>query len=145
MRLFHPEAWKRLYPYPLHHACDRQSRVQLPNSSYQKYLDSPEDNAKFPGFERYSNRNELKEYYTVLQPGEVLYVPQFWWHQMESQTENTSLSWWFKNQFRGGQNNDYSKTGILDLSRVSFISVRRNLEKMIYQTAGGGRAAHNFF
>ena len=60
---------------------------------------------------------------------------------MESLTENTSLSWWFKHNTK----NVIRPDGSVDLASVSYVSVRRNLEKLIAQSLGGGREAHAFF
>jgi hypothetical protein len=139
VRLFHPNSWKRLYPFPVNHACDRQTRVKLPLIPGQSNLD--EDDEKYPAFSRYANDPTLMEYYTDLSPGELLYIPQYWFHQMEGLSINTSLSWWFKHQSKEFLNAD----GTLKLKSVSYISVRRNLEKLISQATGGGRNAHNFF
>lgn len=92
VRLFPPAAWTRLYPYPLTHPCDRQARVVLPRTPGSCVLDSEEDREKFPAFSACTEHNQ--EYFVDLSAGEVLFVPQYWFHQMEALTENTSLSWY---------------------------------------------------
>ena len=64
----------------------------------------------------------LVERYADLGPGDLLYVPQYWFHQMEGLTDNISLSWWFKHLTKKGI--DLSK---IDMKDISLIAVRRNL------------------
>lgn len=136
VRLFPPEAWSRLYPFPLNHPCDRQTRVKLPSTPGSCDLEDERDQWRFPQFKNCDESN--MEYFVDLEPGEVLYIPQYWFHQMEALTENTSLSWWFKHQSK-------HKTGPIDLSKVSRVAVRRNLERLIAQSVGEGLRARDFF
>lgn len=78
--LFDPKYFGALYPYPVGHAADRQSQVDLYNP----------DLTKFPKF------SEAVGLQTILNPGDVLYLPEYWWHHVESPFEDTiSLSFWF--------------------------------------------------
>jgi len=99
VRLFPPAAWARLYPYPVGHPCDRQAQVRLPAVPGATRLDDDADQAAFPAFSAALD-NTTAEMHVDLQPGECLYVPQYWWHQMEALTDNVSLSWWYKNQYQ---------------------------------------------
>jgi len=144
VRLFSPEAWRRLYPYPLNHACDRQTRVVLPDQPGARELDDEKDRVRFPAFARYANDPDAQEMFVDLGPGEVLYIPQYWFHQMESLTESVSLSWWFKHTSRSYMGED----GVIDLDNVSYVAMRRNLEGVVAKSVGGAttpRNAHNFF
>lgn len=141
VRLFPPEAWRRLYPYPLSHACDRQTRVVLPSHPGANELDSENDRERFPAFARYATDPEYQEYYVDLNPSEVLYIPQYWFHQMEALDENVSLSWWFKHTSRSYMGPD----GVIDLAKVSYVAMRRNLEGVVAKSVGSDRNAHNFF
>ena len=98
VRLFPPEAFARLYPYPLGHPCDRQSQVRLPSVCGSTELDQESQRAQFPAFA--NDDPTIAERYVDLQPGECLFIPQYWWHQMEGLTDNVSLSWWYKHQKR---------------------------------------------
>lgn len=66
--LFPPDQFECLYPYPVHHPCDRQSQVDFDNPDYEKC----------PDFKN------IVGYETVVGPGDVLYIPMYWWHHIES-------------------------------------------------------------
>jgi len=63
----------------------------------------------------------------------VLYVPQYWWHQMEALTNNTSLSWWYKDTTRTSKAVTVDETGktVIDTSVINLLAVRRNVENLI--------------
>ncbi|EDO30429.1 predicted protein, partial [Nematostella vectensis] len=67
--LFSPEHFRSLYPFPVAHPHDRQTQVNF---------DEP-DFARFPRFQ------DITGMETVLESGEVLYIPSFWWHYIESE------------------------------------------------------------
>jgi len=81
------------------HPCDRQAQVRLPAVPGATRLDDDADQAAFPAFSAALDATTA-EMHVDLQPGECLYVPQYWWHQMEAVTDNVSLSWWYKNQYQ---------------------------------------------
>jgi hypoxia-inducible factor 1-alpha inhibitor (HIF hydroxylase) len=66
--LFSPADFRCLYPFPLHHPCDRQAQVDLYAPDMQR-------------FPRFTAARPLE---AVLEPGEVLYIPQYWWHHIEN-------------------------------------------------------------
>jgi len=66
--LFSPSQFGNMYSFPAHHSHDRQSQVNF---------DGP-DLTKFPRFE---NAQALE---TIIGPGEVLFIPAYWWHYVES-------------------------------------------------------------
>lgn len=136
VRLFPPDDWARLYPYPLGHPQDRQCRVVLPKIPGKKTLDDESLEEKFPAFSMGDGTSEMS---VDLGPGEMLYIPQYWFHQMESITDNVSLSWWFKHQ---SQHKDKKE---IDFESISLVAVRRNLERLIGDSVGGGKRAHQFF
>ena len=79
--LFSPNAFRTLYTYPVGHPADRQSQVNL-------Y--SP-DSALHPMFQHCAG------YEIVLHPGDVLYIPNMWFHHFENLTTPcTSINFWFK-------------------------------------------------
>lgn len=79
--LFSPDDFCALYPFPVHHPNDRQSMVDF---------DRP-DERRFP---RFGAAAPLE---ATLQPGEVLYIPQYWWHHVENLSHGcVSLNFWFR-------------------------------------------------
>jgi hypothetical protein len=171
VRLFSPKAWSRLYPHPVGHPSDRQARVKLPKEPGSAKLETEKERRNFPMFESIStvtfsatsgaiadlnaddapaagtgssgvySIEELGEYYADLQPGEILYIPQYWFHQMEALTDNVSLSWWFKHNSQQMQRGVH----LLDPAAANLVAVRRNLERLLGDLAGGGQKAHQFF
>jgi len=135
VRLFSPEDWARLYPYPMGHPFDRQCRVTLPAAVGAKVLDTPEESARFPAFSLGDGPSEM---YADLGPGEMVFIPQYWFHQMEALEDNVSLSWWFKHQ-----NQHRGKTNI-DINTVALTAIRRNLEKMISDSIVTGKVKDFF-
>lgn len=79
--LFSPENYKYLYPFPLHHPHDRQSQVNF---------DSPD-------FERFPKFNNITGVDAVVGPGDVLYIPNYWWHYIESErnSKTISMNFWY--------------------------------------------------
>jgi hypoxia-inducible factor 1-alpha inhibitor (HIF hydroxylase) len=137
VRLFAPDDFLNLYPYPLAHPCDRHSRLVLPDEPGCHVLPTDKERSMFPKF------ISSREHFVDLAEGEVLYIPQYWWHQMESITDNVSMSWWYKDQSKGKKNQ--SSSGAIDLSQVVPLSVARNLERLLTSAAGGGKKARDFF
>lgn len=84
--LFHPRHFASLYPWPVNHPQDRQSRLDF---------DAPDTKA----FPRYSElMHEGLE--TVLGPGDVLHLPPGWWHHIEMLPsepagEVVSINFWY--------------------------------------------------
>lgn len=137
VRLFPPDCWEFLYPYPIAHPRDRQSQVTLPQHPGCSILENPLDRISFPLFPKAA----MQEMYVDLEPGEILYIPHYWFHQMEALTDNISLSWWFKHVIRKTVNAAHE-----DLhKKIIMTAVRRNIEGMMVQLMGGGRQAHLIF
>uniref|UniRef100_A0A8C1Q5Q6 Hypoxia inducible factor 1 subunit alpha inhibitor n=1 Tax=Cyprinus carpio TaxID=7962 RepID=A0A8C1Q5Q6_CYPCA len=81
--LFPPDQFDCLYPYPVHHPCDRQSQVDFENPDYDK----------FPNF------TNAVGYEAVVGPGDVLYIPMYWWHHIESLLNGgvtITVNFWYK-------------------------------------------------
>lgn len=115
--LFPPEDYDKLYPHPVWHPHDRQSQVDFENPDY----------AKFPKF------REIKGHEAVLGPGDVLYLPLYWWHHVESlcQTQyTTSLNFWYK----AGPTHSSSVTTMYPLEGYQKMAIMRNVEKMLVET-----------
>lgn len=120
VRIFSPKYWHGLYTYPNGHPRDRQCQITLPPIPGSTYLENEEERFRFPAFQQVG----MHELYTDLEPGDVLYIPQYWFHQMEALTDNISLSWWFKHTNR--KEIDYEN---IRLDEISLIAVRRNIGK----------------
>jgi hypothetical protein len=111
-----PAEFGSLYPYPVGHPADRQSQV---------HLHSP-DTARFPRF------RALKLQYAVLRPGEVLYIPAFWWHHVEGTWEDTiSLNFWFRCA-------PVKAPSVPIVDPGQLMALRRNIEKLTGQSVGYG-------
>ncbi|XP_033124558.1 hypoxia-inducible factor 1-alpha inhibitor-like [Anneissia japonica] len=109
--LFPPNQFAYLYPFPVSHPCDRQSQVDF---------DSP-DFAKFPKF------SQVKGYEAVVGPGEVLYIPMYWWHHIESAMgigPTISVNFWYRAAMT-------PKVIDYPLKDVQKVSIMRNIEKML--------------
>lgn len=75
--IFPPSAWQQLYHYPSIHPSYHQSQVDF---------DSPSSRRDFPLFP------SIKGYQVVVHPGDMLYVPPYWFHRVEALDEAVSLS-----------------------------------------------------
>nr|XP_023026395.1 hypoxia-inducible factor 1-alpha inhibitor-like [Leptinotarsa decemlineata] len=81
--LFPPNQFECLYPHPVYHPHDRQSMVDFDKPDYSKY----------PKFK------DVKGCETVIGPGDVLYIPIYWWHHVESSMEGgptITVNFWYK-------------------------------------------------
>lgn len=58
---------------------------------------------------------------------------------MESLTDNVSMSWWYKDQQKS------KALEPADIAKCKPLVISRNLEKLIGDTAGGGKNARDFF
>ncbi|KAK8719971.1 hypothetical protein OTU49_013655, partial [Cherax quadricarinatus] len=110
--LFAPEHYEHLYPYPVYHPHDRQSQVDF---------DEP-DAEKFPGVK------QLEGVEAVVGPGDVLYIPMYWWHHIESLpnlSHTVSVNFWYK----GGPTEKIE----YPLKPRQKLAVMRNVEKMLLE------------
>ncbi len=83
--LFDPKETSLLYPFPAHSKIPHFSQINV---------DKP-DIEKFPKFSR------AKCLECVIEPGEMLFIPVFWWHQVYSLDKlNISINFWWKVHFR---------------------------------------------
>lgn len=78
VRIYRPEHRSSLYPFP---------RGPLRNTSQTDGHDL--DLSRFPAFV------ELPFYECVLRPGEMLYMPQRFWHEVTALEGSLSLSFWW--------------------------------------------------
>ena len=110
--LFSPSNWAHLYPYPNAHACDRQSRVDILNPDLQKFPNVVNAQALEANVER----------------GDLLYIPPYWWHHVQSLTETISLNFWFNPPTK-------QPDPTYPLSESQVVAIRRNIEKMLNLTS----------
>ncbi|XP_018575930.1 hypoxia-inducible factor 1-alpha inhibitor [Anoplophora glabripennis] len=109
--LFAPDQFECLYPHPVHHPHDRQSMVDFDR----------------PDFTKYPKFKNVKGYETVVEPGDVLYIPIYWWHHVESLMRGgptITVNFWYK---AGPTNLEYP---LRDHQKVS---IMRNVEKMLLE------------
>jgi len=88
MELWPPDAWSKLQPYPLAHPGHRQSSA----------AGRPEGDLAAPMT-------------TKLRPGEILYIPPFWWHRAIATTFSASLTVWTDSS-EGGRLEEAHKLGL---------------------------------
>ncbi|KAM9197300.1 hypoxia-inducible factor 1-alpha inhibitor isoform 2-T2 [Dugong dugon] len=105
-----------LYPYPVHHPCDRQSQVDFDN----------------PDYERFPNFQNVVGYETVVGPGDVLYIPMYWWHHIESLLNGgitITVNFWYKGA-------PTPKRIEYPLKAHQKVAIMRNIEKMLGEALG---------
>ncbi|KYC42616.1 hypothetical protein WA1_15555 [Scytonema hofmannii PCC 7110] len=79
--LFEPKQTAFLYPFSVHSKTPHMSHVNI---------DKP-DLDKFPKFQN------AKSMECVLEPGEMLFIPAFWWHQVYSLDQiNIAVNFWWQ-------------------------------------------------
>jgi hypothetical protein len=79
--LFPPAQTWRVYPFPLGHPKDNFAMV----------------NVEDPDVERFPSLKRARALEAILSPGEVLWLPRFYWHyvhQLDAPSENISLNFW---------------------------------------------------
>ncbi len=77
--LFPPSESRFLYPFPIRSKAPHMSCVDVDNPDLVKYP-------------QYSHAKGLE---TVLNPGEMLYIPAFWWHHIKSYELNMAVNFWY--------------------------------------------------
>ena len=85
------EQHSELYPYPNIHHSYRQSQVRLENSSY---FPRPAGDASpvRSAVERFPKSRKLDAIEVAVKPGDLLYIPPYWSHRVESETLAMSVS-----------------------------------------------------
>jgi hypoxia-inducible factor 1-alpha inhibitor (HIF hydroxylase) len=124
--LFNPSQYRSLYPFPAHHPHDRQSQVDFDN----------------PNFDMFPRFREAHGYETILEPGEVLYIPSHWWHYIESEENSMtiSLNFWFEPSWqnelsKNKQEDSYENDIKADIPQeVEELILKRDIEMMIAET-----------
>jgi hypothetical protein len=111
MTLFDPVQTERLYPYPVHAVMKHLSFVDIEN----------------PDLIRYPEYRKTQPMECVLEPGELLYLPAYWWHQVRSLDVSISVSFWWPPNFQQillspnavrALPSLYEKTRLMDLKRT---------------------------
>uniref|UniRef100_A0A3Q3E1Z5 Hypoxia inducible factor 1 subunit alpha inhibitor n=1 Tax=Labrus bergylta TaxID=56723 RepID=A0A3Q3E1Z5_9LABR len=105
-----------LYSYPVHHPCDRQSQVDFDN----------------PDFEKFPNFKNVVGYEAVVGPGDVLYIPMYWWHHIESLLNGgvtITVNFWYKGA-------PTPKRIEYPLRAHQKVAIMRNIEKMLGEALG---------
>ena len=74
--LFSPKAWKSLYVFPKLHPSSRQSQVDWARWSDQE----GDQESIFPEFQRLIDEGSAMQ--VTLGPGDMLYIPPFWFHHV---------------------------------------------------------------
>jgi len=113
--LWPPGDWQGMYAFPCNHACDRQAMVNPDN----------------PDLNRFPLYRHARPHYAALQPGDLLYLPVGWWHHLRNLDPLAiSITFWSKQQ----------KTSLdtlkLPLDQRHLLTVRRNLEEMVFNIFG---------
>ena len=161
--LFAPHCYSQLYPYPVGHPADRQAQTNL---YHQPSSSESESSSSVESLEESNNDNHssttsqspqvitlttktltaalpsaastalLKGMEIVLEPGDVLYIPNMWYHHFENlSTPCTSVNFWFK---CGKDDPNKVELPLRDPSRL--MSMRRNIEKLSIQKLGSFQA-----
>ncbi|XP_064387370.1 hypoxia-inducible factor 1-alpha inhibitor-like [Halichondria panicea] len=111
--LFSPSNFDKLYPFPVAHPCDRQTQVDFNN----------------PDFEKFPNFRDVKGYECMVKPGEVLYIPMYWWHWIEGLPKGgitISITFWY----RSGPVPNKIQYPLNDQQKTA---ITRNIEKMLHE------------
>nr|XP_039272674.1 hypoxia-inducible factor 1-alpha inhibitor-like [Styela clava] len=126
--LFPPDQFECLYPFPVSHPCDRQSQVDFDN----------------PDFTRFPKFQHVKAIEAIVGPGDVLYIPMYWWHNIESlrsSTQSNTFSHEVPPPVTVSVNFWYKAAAIPDrierpLKANHKVAVMRNIEKMLTEVVG---------
>lgn len=84
------------------------------------------DVAEFPLYEE----SDQETYTTTVHPGELLLIPPYWWHEVESLDDSISLTFWYKTPPL-----DLSKL-VLPLPSTERVALSRNIERILQGLAG---------
>lgn len=77
--LFHPTNWPGLYPYPFLHPSHAQAQV---NATDERDV------------EKFSLVKRVQAVEVILEPGDLLYLPPLWFHEVESLSVSISVNAW---------------------------------------------------
>lgn len=122
--LFPPEVGHCFYPYPVVHPMDLRARVDLGRPDYEAY----------PQLRGALGKGIVAD----LRPGDLLFLPSHWWHQVQSlEDTNISLNFWFHDEGPQG------KAGLADAASILFplspageIELARQIELFLADQCG---------
>lgn len=83
LTLFDPMQTDLLYPYPLEASASHVSFIDLEQ----------------PDFGRYPRFRQVRALTGVIEPGELLYLPAYWWHHVRSLQVSISVNFWWPPEF----------------------------------------------
>jgi len=122
--LLAPSQARFLYLHPLHHPLDMRPRVDL----------------RAPDLERFPKLAEAESLEAILEPGQVLFLPRWWWHEIETldggldqpgRGASISINFWFDQQ----QEHEYEQMA-LPLSADLYVQLARDVEQLIADRIG---------
>jgi hypothetical protein len=67
-----------------------------PRSALSPYPKNTDFNPLKPDFEKFPKSRKVQFYDLTIQPGSILFVPPYWWHQVTSDSMSISVSIWCK-------------------------------------------------
>jgi hypothetical protein len=82
--LFNPAQFDVLYPGPINTRIEGQSRVDLSR----------------PDFRRFPKLAEVEYWEAVVEPGDLLFMPAYWWHQVTALEMSVSVNYWWRPDVR---------------------------------------------
>ena len=82
--LFNPDQFDRLYPGPLNTRSQHLSRLDM----------------KAPDLLRFPKAEQAEYWEAVVLPGDLLFMPAFWWHQVSAPDLAVSVNYWWRADVR---------------------------------------------
>ncbi|HJP93829.1 MAG TPA: cupin-like domain-containing protein [Pyrinomonadaceae bacterium] len=79
LTLFDPMQTDLLYPYPLESSASHVSFINLQQ----------------PDFGKYPKFRQARALTSLIEPGELLYLPAYWWHHVRSLQVSISINFWW--------------------------------------------------
>jgi len=113
----------------MHHPHDRQCQVDLiPSTNPPPPTRSTQVDIFNPALDLFPTFGQLQGFDAVVNPGDVLYIPSYWFHHVVSLDESVSVTFWFK----AGPSPNLS----FPLNPVQRAALRRNLEDLVAKAVG---------
>ena len=130
--LFSPANFPHFHPFPVHHPCDRQSQFDF----------KANNNNDCSIFEKLGENIGQRGWKCVLEKGDVLYIPKYWWHHIiNSKNTSTAINFWFRAPDLGQKIFEH----IPLVKPVMKVNLCRNVEKLAVTELKGVRKAALFF
>ncbi|KAG0201397.1 Lysine-specific demethylase 8 [Mortierella sp. GBA30] len=97
IRLYAPEETSRLYCYGSGFQTDSQDHERIGEESKEATMlsNTSQVNVEHPDLDQHPLFAEAPYVETILEPGELLYIPFQWWHYIRSLSTSFSVSFWF--------------------------------------------------